>query len=145
MSGMSDFDGLAESGEMWTYLGFEPWAQGDMRGVARQITMVKGSLMLPIAKYYAWDYIVWRYRDKTDVDRVMREWRPLPDVVTQRFLFIGGPSSKKRLAKSFWLGLRGFLEVYFYTPGGDCHPKVRDLIPAVNMAWERKGTGKKDP
>jgi hypothetical protein len=135
---MPDFAVLAESGEMWGYLGFEPWTHREMKGVARRITMVKGSLMLPIAKYYAWDYIVWRHRDNLDIDYVMREWKPVPDVVTQRFLFIGGPLSQKRRVKSFLLGLKGFLEIYFYTPGGGCHSKVRDLIPAVDMAWGKK-------
>ncbi|MDR3265867.1 MAG: hypothetical protein LBT15_07645 [Synergistaceae bacterium] len=131
---MPDFAKLAKSEEMWTYLGFEPWTHGSMQGVARMVTLIKGSMMLPVAKYYAWDYVVWRHRDKSDIEYLMREWKPLPDVVTQRFLFIGG-SSDRRMAKSFTLGLRGFLEIYSYTPGGSWHAKVKDLIPAVDRAW----------
>ncbi|MDR1732529.1 MAG: hypothetical protein LBR61_10610 [Synergistaceae bacterium] len=133
---MSDYSKLARNSEMWTYLGFTPWEQGSMQGVSRQITMVKGSLMLPIAKYYAWDYIVWLHRDGPDIEWLLREWKPLPDVVTQRFLLVGGSGSDKRRVKSFAFGFRGFLEIYSYTPGGPYHPKVKDLIPPVDLAWK---------
>ena len=47
---------------MWDYLRFEPWEHRGMAGVARKITMTKTSLLGPVARYYAWDYIVWRHK-----------------------------------------------------------------------------------
>lgn len=138
---MPDFTRLGNDSAMWTYLGFEPWEHGGMKGVARKITMVKDSLMGPVAKYYAWDYVVWLHRDGPDIDYIMREWKSMPDVMVQRFLFVGG-SSRKRMAKGFWLGFKGFLEIYSYAPGGEYHPKVKDLIPPVDLAWSGK-TGEK--
>ncbi len=140
---MPDFARLGNDNEMWAYLGFEPWAHGGMKGVARKITMVKDSFMGPVAKYFAWDYIVWLHRGGPDIDYVMHEWKPMADVMIQRFLFVG-ESSRKRLAKGFWLGFRGFLEIYSYTPGGECHPKVKDLIPPVDLAWSGKTGEKKE-
>jgi hypothetical protein len=128
--------------DMWNYLGFSPWRHerngGAMEGVARLVTMIKGPQLLPIAKYYAWDYVVWTHDDAADVEYIMREWHPLPDVVTQRFLLVSDAGGPRRVAKSFLLGLKGFLEVYSYTP--ECppdqkpHPRIRDLIPPIDMA-----------
>jgi hypothetical protein len=135
---MIDFAKVGEQMEMWTYLGFEPWErQGTasdgafMKGVARRITLVKSSLLGPVAKYYAWDYVVWSHRNA--VEYLLREWKPLPDVVTQRFLLLGARSPRRK-AKGFWMGFRGFLEIYAYTLGENYHPKVKDLIPPVDMA-----------
>lgn len=135
---MPDFTRLGENMEMWTYLSFEPWEHGGMKGLSRKITMVKDSLMGPVAKYYALDYIVWLHRDGPDIEYITREWKPMTDVMMQRFLFVGG-SSRGRTAKGFWLGFRGFLEIYSYTPGGEHHPKVKDLIPPIDLAWSGKG------
>lgn len=137
---MPDFARLADNMEMWTYLGFEPWRHSGkglfaMEGLSRKITMIKSSLLGPVAKYYAWDYIVWKHRGDEDVQYVMKDWKPMPDVMTQRFLFIGVPSRKRR-AKGFWLGFKGFLEIYSYIPGEAPHPKVKDLIPPVDLAWK---------
>jgi hypothetical protein len=127
--------------EMWTYLGFEPWEHrgaetastlGFMKGVARKITLVKSSVVGPIATYYVWDYVVWSHHNAAEY--LLREWKPLPDVMTQRFLLVGAPAPRRK-AKGFWLGFRGFLEIYSYTPGGEYHSKVKDLIPPVDMAW----------
>ncbi|MDR2527842.1 MAG: hypothetical protein LBD04_02325 [Synergistaceae bacterium] len=134
-----DCSRLAESIEMWAYLGFEPWehlgsSAVSMKGVARKITMVKNSVLGVIAKYYAWDYVVWSWQNAADpAGYLLREWKPLPDVVTQRFLLVGAPSPKRK-ARSFWMGLMGFLEVYAYLPGKDYHRKIKDLIPPVEMA-----------
>lgn len=126
---------LRQAEEMWRYLGFEPWEGLGMQGIARKITLVKDSLMGPVAKYYAWDYIVWEHQGKSDVERLFREWKGITDVVTQRFLMVGLEVPRRR-ARGFLLGFKGFLELYAYLPGGDYHPKVKDLIPPINKALE---------
>lgn len=128
-------DKLSRCDEMWRYLGFEPWEGLGMQGVSRKITLVKDSLMGPVAKYYAWDYIVWTYRGDPDIERLFKEWKPLPDVVTQRFIFVGTEKPRRR-AKMFWLGLKGFLELYGYVPGKDYHPKIKDLVPPIDKGLE---------
>lgn len=143
---MQDYSKLGESMEMWTYLGFEPWeyqgAQaGFMKGVSRKITLVKSGVVGIIAKYYVWDYVVWFHQN---ADESLQTWKPLPDVMTQRFLLVGTQTPRRKV-KSFWLGLKGFLEIYAYTPGGDYHPKVKDLIPPIDMAWTADKTPNKHP
>lgn len=126
------YDKLSECKAMWSHLRFDPWQHRGMAGVARRITMTKTSLLGPVARYYAWDYIVWKHDGETDVEYLMKEWKPMPDVMTQRFLLIGS-DLKGRKARSFLLGFQGFLEVYGYLPGRGCHKKVADLIPAVDL------------
>jgi hypothetical protein len=111
-----------------------------MKGVSRKITLVKSSVVGVIAKYYVWDYVVWSHQNAAEY--LLQEWKPLPDVMTQRFLLVG-TQTPRRKAKGFWLGFRGFLEIYAYTPGGGYHPKVKDLIPPIDMAWGA-GEMKKD-
>ena len=137
--------------EMWRYLGFEPWRHESpgvrLEGVSRKITLVKSGLLGTIAKYYAWDYIAWLYRDPAEtVGYLMREWKPLPDVVTQRFVLVGEPPAgvppAKRRARSFWMGLMGFLEIYTYLPGGERHARIEDLVPPIDRAWTEGGEGR---
>ena len=135
--GTQDFSKLSKSMEMWTYLGFEPWEhRGIMKGASRRITLVKSSVVGVIAKYYVWDYVVWSHQNAADY--LLREWKPLPDVMTQRFLLVGSPSPRRKI-KGYWLGFKGFLEIYSYIPGGDYHSKVKDLIPPIDMAWKTAG------
>lgn len=127
------YDKLGAYKEMWAYLRFDPWEHQGMSGVARKITMTKTSLLGPVARYYAWDYIVWRHDGDATVTYLMREWKPMPDVMSQRFLLVGS-GLKGRKARSFRLGFQGFLEIYGYLPGTEYHKKVADLIPAVDLA-----------
>ena len=96
-----DYEKLGACREMWDYLRFEPWEHRGMAGVARKITMTKTSLLGPVARYYAWDYIVWRHRGNADIEYLMKEWRPMPDVMIQRFLLISLFSSISPIAKVF--------------------------------------------
>jgi hypothetical protein len=136
--------------EMWTYLGFEPWEHrgtakdstvGFLKGVTRKITLVKSSVVGIIAKYYVWDYVIWSHQNAAEY--LTGEWKPMPDVMTQRFLLVGSPSPKRKI-KGYWLGFRGFLEIYSYIPGGDYHAQIKDLIPPVDLAWKADETPKNE-
>ena len=118
---------------MWTYLGFEPWEHKEMQGVCRKITLIKSGLLGKVAEYYAWDYIVWRHQEKRDIEYLFKEWLPMSDVVTQRFMFVG-TLWPRRKARSYCCGLKGFLEVYAYMPGEPYHPKIKDIVPPVDFA-----------
>lgn len=137
---MLNYEKLGECREMWDYLRFEPWEHRGMAGVARKITMTKTSLLGPVARYYAWDYIVWRHRGDADIEYLMKEWKPMPDVMIQRFLLVGS-SLKGRRARGYLLGFRGFLEVYGYLPGTECHKKAADLIPPVDLGLKGPAEG----
>jgi hypothetical protein len=155
-SGMSDFSRLAQKMDMWAYLGFEPWEhqtpRGVMRGVNRRITLMKSSVLGPIGKYYAWDYIVWLHRDAADIEYLLGGWYPLPDVVTQRFVFVGADRPARKV-KGFWMGFRGFLEIYAYAPGDPggpwggarFHSKIKDLVPPIDLAWSGQSEDSEAP
>ncbi|GHV43093.1 hypothetical protein FACS1894187_25480 [Synergistales bacterium] len=151
---MSDFSGLENSMDMWSYLSFEPWEAcgGLMRGVSRRITLVKDGFLGEVAKYYALDYIVWTHNDAQSIEYLLSMREAVPDVVTQRFVLVGSsrPASGEREAKSFAFGLKGFLELYSYTPtdktlpaseenpSKNYHRKISDLVPSINLAWNRR-------
>lgn len=128
-----NYSKLADAFDMWKHLSFEPWSWDGMRGVSRVITLVKGGLMGKIATYYVWDYVVWEYRGMPDMEKVYSEWKPKTDVMSQRFLFVGNDVAPLRKIKSFWLGLRGYLEIYHYKHGGEFHPKIKDIIPPIDF------------
>jgi len=127
---------------MWEYLRFEPWSEQNLQGVRRKITFVKKGLIGTVAKYYVWDYIVWQHYGLLDIEKTYNTCKPKMDVMTQRFLFVGNVAGAPlRKMKSFWLGLGGYLEIYSYSPGGEFHPKIKDIIPLVDFALEQRAEG----
>ena len=90
--------------------------------------------MGPVAEYSAWEAIVWAPGTTEERENLWRSCVPLPDTITQRFLFLLENPWTKRRIRSFALGFRGFLEFYAYWPGADSHPKVRDLTGLVDLA-----------
>jgi len=127
---------LCEAMDFWSYWGFEPWSYLGMKGLSRKVTFVKSSLMGEVARYYAYDYIVWVHRGKIDSEVILREWKPIRDVMLQRFLFIEDRAVEKKRIKSFLLGFKGFLEVYHYSINSHYEKKIKDLAPLVDRAWE---------
>jgi len=122
--------------DFWEYWGFEPWSHLGMKGLSRKVTFVKSGLMGEVARYYAYDYIVWTHRGKIDADEILASWKPLQDVMLQRFLFLEDRALEKKKIKSFLLGFRGFLEIYHYSINGEYDKKIKDLAPLVDRAWE---------
>ncbi|ADE57570.1 MULTISPECIES: hypothetical protein [Aminobacterium] len=131
---MVDMSFLDKSMDLWTYWGFEPWSYKQMKGVSRKITFVKDSFLGEVGRYYAYDYVVWAHQGVRDAADIFSTWKPLPDVMTQRFLFIEQIPTFKKKVKTFFWGFRGFLEVYSYVPGAVWDPKIKDLAPLVNKA-----------
>ena len=60
------------------------------------------------------------------------------------FACIKKSNLKGRRARGFLLGFRGFLEIYGYLPGTECHKKAADLVPPVDLGLKgpdgREGT-----
>lgn len=129
---------LAGQSGLWAHWGFEPWADGRLNGVARRQHFVKDGFIGRIAEYAAWDYIVWEPGAADDRERLWREARPRPQVMTQRFLFLTPEVWPKRRIKSFRLGFGGYLEFYAYWPGGEGEAKgpgePADLTGLVDLA-----------
>ena len=63
---MADFSFLAEASDIWGEWRFEPWSSGSASGLYRRVSMVKSGLMGEVARYYADDYLVWRYDAEDD-------------------------------------------------------------------------------
>ena len=133
---MVDFSFLSGAAEIWEEWRFEPWKDGSAEGLQRRVTMVKGGRIGEVARYYADDYIVWKY-DNFDAERLLREAKPQSDLFMQRYLFLrenGSYTSKKR---SLLFGFRGFAEAHFFVPGDDVPAPIQDLGFLVNAALRK--------
>lgn len=118
----------------WAHWGFSPWESGPCRGVQRRQRFVKGGLLGSIAEYYAWDYIIWSPGSPDDRETLWRSLKPLPEVLTQRYLFLLDTPWTKRRIRSFCFGLRGFAEMYAYWPGVSPTEEPEDLTGLVHLA-----------
>ena len=66
---MTDFSFLAAASDIWEEWRFEPWRSGTAEGLYRRVSMVKSGLLGEVARYYADDYIIWKY-EESDADRL---------------------------------------------------------------------------
>jgi hypothetical protein len=133
---LTDYSVLAGVPEFWAYWGFEAWEFGGMKGVSRKVTFVKDALIGEVARYYAYDYIVLVHNGKVDADLIYNTWKPKPEVMLHRFIFVEERAVEKKRIKSFLLGVKGYLEVHHYSLNGTYDKKIRDLAPLVDKAWE---------
>jgi len=140
---MNDLSILAGA-DAWRHWGFEPWTHDDMAGVRRRVTFTKRGLLGEVARYYGDDYIVWTHGGETDCRRVYETWRPLPDVMLHRFVFVVEQATRPVRKRSYLFGLRGYLEVYQYAFDTESPRRIRDLTPLVNQARKltRENTGR---
>ena len=82
---MTDFSFLAAASDIWEEWRFEPWRSGTAEGLYRRVSMVKSGLLGEVARYYADDYIIWKY-EESDADRLRKEAKSESDLLLQRFL-----------------------------------------------------------
>ena len=130
--------------EFWEHWGFEPWEMGPFTGVSRLQHFRKDGILGPIAEYQAWDCIVWEPGTEEEREHLWRTMRPLEDVMTQRFVFLVDNPWTTRRIKSFYAGLKGYVEFYAYFPtrdGGLGTTEVRDLTDLVDMGIRLSVTG----
>lgn len=126
----SDAAILAMVPHFWQECHFVPWEWQGLKGAWRRITLKKGSLLGEVAKYYVDDYIVWEYSGRTQegaVEQLVNSWGPQTDVMSHRFLIIGSHTGSRPIRKHYWLGIRGWLEILPYCPGGAVDDKFKDL------------------
>ena len=133
---MTDFSFLAAASDIWEEWRFEPWRSGTAEGLYRRVSMVKSGLLGEVARYYADDYIIWKY-EESDADRLRKEAKSESDLLLQRFLFLRGGGSYRMKKSSLMFGFRGFVELHFFTPGDDIPKAVQDTAFLVNAAMKR--------
>lgn len=128
---------------LWTHWGFESWSQGPLTGVFRRQLFIKGGILGRIAEYGARDYIIWHCGSPEDREQLWRNLKPLPEIMTQRVLFVRRDERPARRIKSFWFGFRGYLEFFSYWPGDDLkiNPAPADLTGLVELALNVKEKG----
>lgn len=143
---MTDIFNLELVSDLWEYWGFSSWTATGMKGVYRRVTFVKNALIGEVCRYYADDYIIWNHSGVADRNRVLETCRPQPDLMTQRYLFVeAAETGEKKRIRSFFLGLRGYVEVHSYTPGGRYDKRLKDLAPLVDKALELIRSRKSSP
>lgn len=131
-----DLSSLGSVSDIWDEWRFEPWRNGATEGLYRRLTMVKSSLIGEIAKYYADDYIVWKYLP-SDLDRIRQSAKPDRDLMVQRYIFLQTDGQGSFKKSSFMLGFHGFIEIYRYKLG-DKEPKgIKDVAYLCNAANRR--------
>jgi len=127
---------LGELHDFWAHWGFESWSEPPFFGVSRRQRFVKSGLLGKVAEFSAWDGIVWTSATDEERVRLWRSRRPMPDIITQRFLFLLESPWTERRIRSFLLGIRGYVEFYAYYPGSDFHPRVKDLTGLVDLGMD---------
>ncbi len=135
---MTDFSFLASASEIWEEWRFEPWKSGAAEGLYRRVSMVKSGLIGEVARYYADDYIIWKY-EECDVDRLKREAKSESDLLLQRFVFLRENGAYYMKKSSLMFGFRGFVELHFFTPGDDIPKAIQDTAFLVNAALRKLG------
>lgn len=139
---LADFDVLDRAQPFWEPRGFSAWSEGSLGGVYRRMTVRKSSMLGEVARYLTDDYILWRHNGAADRDLVLRTWRPAPDLMVQRVVFLETmPAVPRRRTRSFLLGLRGYLEVYSYVPAGARSRGMADLAVLIDEAFKFSGSG----
>ena len=137
------FDDIEEIGRLldsvdpfWEHWGFERWESAPFSGVIRRQRFVKDGILGPIAEYQALDYIIWVSGSGEERETLWQTIRPMKDTMTQRFLFIVENPWNNRRIKSFFAGLKGYVEFYAYRPtddGGLGTTEIADLTGLIHM------------
>ena len=122
--------------EMWQEWRFEPWKNGSAEGLYRRVSLIKAGLIGEVARYYVDDYIIWKY-EEGDVERIRRDAKPQPELMTQRFVFLQETGDNSFRRSSFWLGFKGFLDIYRYSLGSEPFKDIRDIAYLVNIAEKK--------
>lgn len=126
---------MGECTELWSEWRFEPWSSGSAMGLYRRVSLVKSGLLGEVARYYADDYIVWKYLPD-DIARLRREAVSEADLMVQRFIFLQTEGENSYKKSSILLGFRGFVETHSYTLGTEARKDICDLAYLSNIAMK---------
>jgi hypothetical protein len=117
----------------WEHWGFELADNPPFAGVRRRQRFIKSGLLGKLAEFIALDCILWSCGSEEDREELWRTCVPVPEVMTQRFLFLLENPWPDRRIRSFSWGFRGYLEFYAYWPGSESNVKTRDLSGLVDL------------
>lgn len=98
--------------------------------------MVKSSFIGEVARYYADDYLVWKYLPG-DTEKIRQFAKPDNDLMVQRYIFLQTEGVGSFRKSSFMLGFRGFIEIYRYTLGDEAPEGIMDIAHLCNAANRR--------
>ena len=113
--------------EIMAHMGFEPYEGRYGMGWFRYIKAVKSGLLGEIGSYFLHDYILIEY---PPLEELLSKVVPIEDVMSQRIALISDEWSEKVYSKSFWFGLKGFVEIAYIAPhekGAYAPKRFRDL------------------
>lgn len=127
---------MAECEKYLSGYGFEPWQCGGMQGWYRHTDFIKDCIAGEIARYSADDYIVAVHNGKESENWLKNNWQAKNDVIKHRFLLLDSEFSELYV-KSYWFGIRGWLEVLHYRKG-DQSKRFTDLIYLAEQLEARK-------
>jgi len=125
---------LAVVPDFWEYWGFIPWQHGCFKGVAREQHFIKRGFLGPIAEYGAWEAIVWECGSQGERDVLWNSCKSIPEVMTQRYLFLLEDPWTGRKIRSLAWGFKGYVEYYSYWPGFTGDKMIKDLTGLVDLA-----------
>ena len=130
---MTDFSFLAKASDIWREWRFEPWSKGTAEGLYRRVTMKKSSLLGEVARYYADDYIIWKY-EPGDAERLFAGAAREEGLFLQRFVMLQEKGEYRMNKRSLLFGFRGFAELHFWTPGEAAPKALEDAAFLVTAA-----------
>jgi len=136
MHGAVSCAALAQLSDFWSHWGFEPWDRPPFGGVHRRQRFVKGGILGKVAEFHALDHIIWTTVNDEDLAWLWRESKAMPDIMTQRYLFLRENAWPERRLRSFAFGLFGYLEFYAYWPGLKSHARAKDLSGLVDLGLD---------
>lgn len=131
---MVDFSVLSTQMDFWKKWGFEPWTLCSMDGLYRRVTFRKEALLGEVARYYALDYLVWKHNGESDMAWVLNNWQPSSHVVLHRFIFLVDAPAGRVRRRSYWFGLRGFLEIHPYAMHSPAGRPLKDIAWLIDNA-----------
>lgn len=128
---------LGKAVEIWREWRFEPWKNQTAEGLYRRVSLVKSGLLGEVARYYADDYIVWKYLPG-DMERIRKTAKGETDLMVQRYVFLQPEGENSMKKSSLMLGLRGFLEIHAYTLGSEAKSDdIKDIAYLSNAAAKK--------
>jgi hypothetical protein len=122
--------------DFWKHWGFSPWNLPPFVGVSRRQSFVKSGILGRVADFGALDHIIWESGTEEERMRLWQSRRSIPEIMTQRFLFLLENPWPERRIRSFAWGFRGYVEFYAFLPNGGGSPKAHDLSGLVDLGFK---------
>lgn len=135
----------------WDEWRFEPWENGSASGLYRKADFIKAGIIGEVGRYTADDYIIWKY-DEADIERLFNESKPKKGLMLSRYVFVQPEGRILSRTRMFWLGAKGYAEIYMYTPNQkpsgiferSKHKRIKDLAYLIDASYNYSMRHKND-